>query len=259
MVLHQGDLGYEGSNTASWERVVNEVLGANFPYFASAGNHDTGWSSGYGRLLAARAQRVGAVCTGAYGLNSVCYYQGLFFILSAGGEAGSEAHNAQYIREQLAQATSMWRVCSWHHNQRLMQVGGKSDQVGWELYEACREGGAIVATAHEHSYSRTHLMADFRTQTVASTSNTLRLALGKSFAFVSGLGGKSIRAQKLNGPWWAAVYTSTQNANYGALFCTFHVNGVANRAQCYFMDIDGKIPDEFAVISEVLRPKGEAS
>src|SRR5439155_928271 len=83
------------------------------------------------------------------------------------------------------------------------------------------------ATAHEHSYSRTYLLSSCQNQTVASTASTLVLSRddpgtradeGRSFVFVSGLGGSSIRPQLLDGPWWASVYTSTQGANYGALF-----------------------------------------
>jgi predicted phosphodiesterase len=260
LVIHSGDLGYEGSKTTNWEKAVNDVLGVNFPYFASIGNHDSGWSTGYGKILAERAQRVGAQCSGSYGTNAACTYQGLFFLLSGGGEVGSEAQNTAYIQQQLAQDTSLWRICSWHHNQKAMQVGGKSDEVGWGPYEACREGGAIVATAHEHSYQRTHLLSNFQQQTVASTSNTLHLSKGKSFVFVSGLGGNSIRDQERcfpsTAPYgckgeWASIYTSTQGANYGALFCTFKVNGVPNQASCYFMDIDGEVPDQFDLVSNV--------
>ena len=132
-----------------------------------------------------------------------------------------------------------------------MQVGGKPDEVGWEPYEECRRGGAIIATGHEHSYSRTHLMDSFETQSIAATSTTLRIERGKSFAFVSGLGGQSVRGQDdqlATKPWWAAVHTSAQGANFGALFCTFNHNGVENRAHCYFKDLNGVIPDEFEVI-----------
>ncbi len=132
---------------------------------------------------------------------------------------------------------------------------GKSDEVGWEPFKACREGGAIVATAHEHSYSRTHLMNNFETQSIASTANTLVIEEGRSFAFVSGLGGSSIRRQsRRDEPWWASVYTYDQDANYGALFCTFFVNSKSNRARCYFKDIDGNIPDQFELISKVKSP-----
>ena len=136
-----------------------------------------------------------------------------------------------------------------------LQLGRKGYEVGWEAYEACRQAGAIIATGHEHSYARTHLMDSFESLSIASMSSTLRLEEGKSFAFVSGLGGYSIRDQDRKGPWWAAVYTADQGANFGALFCQFLVDGDPNRASCYFKDIDGKVVDRFDIISH-LRPNG---
>ena len=129
-----------------------------------------------------------------------------------------------YIRDQLTNDNSIWSVCSWHKVQRLMQVGFHGDSTGWGVYEECRKGGGIVATGHDHTYARTHLMDNVATQSVASTSSTLVLEKGKTFVFVSGLGGRSIRLQELDGPWWASIYTATQGATYGALFCSFHVN-----------------------------------
>ncbi len=90
-------------------------------------------------------------------------------------------------------------------------------------------------------------------QTVASTSDTLHITNGASFVFVSGLAGKSIRDQELDGDWWAAVYTSDQNANYGALFGVFYFDGRGDLAYFYFKDIDGHIADEFWVVSDVNR------
>ncbi len=251
MVLHQGDFEYT-QNPDAWDNQINNVLGANFPYFASVGNHDIEkemWPI-YQQKLQERLNRVaGASCSGDLGVNSACTYKGLFFILSGVGTLGSD-HEA-FIRNELANDTSLWRICTWHKNQRLMQVGGKGNDTGWGVYEACRESGAIIATGHEHSYSRTHLMSSFEFQTVAATDNTLILEKGKTFAFVSGLGGKSIRDQKLDGSWWAAIYTSTQGASYGALFCTFHVDGQPDKAECYFKDIEGQVPDSFTLFSQV--------
>jgi hypothetical protein len=140
---------------------------------------------------------------------------------------------------------------------RKMQVGGKSDATGWGVYEESRKGGAIVATGHEHSYSRTHLLRSCQNQTVASQSNTLALARddpdtpadeGRSFVFVSGLGGKSIRDQERFGEgWWASIYTSTQGATHGALFGEFNYQGDPDRARFYFKDIDGAVQDTFFV------------
>jgi len=115
-----------------------------------------------------------------------------------------------------------------------MQAGGKADETGWGVYEESRRAGAIIATGHEHSYARTHLLASMQEQQVASDSNELVLETddpltpedeGRSFAFVSGLGGQSIRDHEVFGDWFASVYSSTQGATNGALFGVFHVQG----------------------------------
>ena len=137
-----------------------------------------------------------------------------------------------------------------------MTAGSMGDEVGWGPYEACREGGAIVATGHDHIYARSHLMENFETQTIASVSDVLRLEKGKSFVFVSGLGGhENSHMQKSDGPRWASIYTKVQGARHGALICTFNLRGVKNRASCYFRDIDGREPDQFEIISAVNLPR----
>ncbi len=130
-------------------------------------------------------------------------------------------------------------------NQTEMQLGRKRDAVGWGPYRACREAGAIIVTGHEHSYSRTHLMDNFETQSVASTSGTLMIEEGKSFVVVTGTGGQDVRPQFREGDWWASIYTSPQDALPGALFCTFRAGGQPNRAGCYFKNIAGDIIDQF--------------
>jgi hypothetical protein len=252
-VVHSGDFDYS-DNPAAWDAQINDILGADFPYFASIGNHDEAkWegSNGYQQYLQNRLNRLRITWDGDLGVKSSLRYKGLFIVLVGAGTRGC-GHEA-YILEQLAADTSIWRVCSWHKNMRLMQVGGKSDETGWGVYEEARKAGAIIATAHEHSYSRTHLLSNIVHQTVASRSDTLALTRGKTFVFVSGLGGQSIRDQERSGDWWASIYTSTQGANYGALFGTFNVDGVPNLATFYFKDIDGVIADRFTVISNVER------
>ena len=253
MVLHQGDFDY-GDDPTAWDSMIDGILGADFPYFASVGNHDvSAWdgANGYQSKLEARLERIpDAACVGDLGVKASCRYRGLFFILSGIGTMGS-GHES-FLRDQLAADSSVWSICSWHKNQTSMQVGGKGNEVGWGAYEECREGGAIVATGHEHSYSRTYLMDSFGpTQIVASDSSTLVLEKGRSFAFVSGLGGHSVRPQQISGPWWASIYTSTQGALPGALFCTFHVGNDPNRAWCFFKAIDGSVVDSFELVSAV--------
>lgn len=251
LVVHLGDFDY-ADNPAAWDEQINRVLGADFPYIALVGNHDEKMfrgPGGYQQLVEARLRRLGIPWNGDLGVQSILKYNGLFFVLAAPGVIGQE--HDRYIREKLAADRSLWRIAAWHKNQQRMQVGGKSDETGWEVYEEARKGGAIVATGHEHSYSRTHLLADMEAGIVASRDRLLMLSKGRTFAFVSGLGGKSIRPQRLSGDWWAGVFTADQDARCGALFGVFNADGAANRAHFYFKDIAGRLADQFEVISQV--------
>lgn len=249
MVLHMGDLAYS-SNVDGWDQMITKALGPAFPYFASVGNHDDGDWDRYQQVLTTRLNLIpDATCSGDYGINSACTYKGFSFILSGVGEMGS--NHVEFINQTFSNDDHIWRICSWHKNMHKMQAGGKSDSTGWGVYEACLDWGAIVATAHEHSYSRTYLMSSFENQTVVNQSSTLQLEEGKSFAFVSGLGGASIRDQENDWPWMASVYSSTQNASDGALFCRFNDNGNPNHASCYFKDVQGVVPDQFELVSKL--------
>ena len=128
-----------------------------------------------------------------------------------------------------------------------MQVGGKQNETGWGVYQACLQSGGIVATAHEHSYSRTFLMSDFQQQTVVHNSSHMEIERGRSFAFVSGLGGRSVRPQQLTGEWWASIQTSSQGVTHGALFCEFD----EPFTYCYFKDIAGDTRDAFTLESRL--------
>ena len=215
--------------------------------------------------------RLGISWKGVLGFRSSFYYQGIFIVLTAPGillPMDPLAVHWSFVYRELAADNSIWRITSWHKNMRQMQVGGKLDETGWGVYEAARRGGAIIATGHEHSYSRTHLLASMSRQIVASTDNTLVLSRdnpatlltdeGRSFVFVSGLGGESIRNQQRCLPTtppygckgeWASIYTSDQNAAFGALFGTFNYLGDPTLARFYFKDVTGSVADEFFVRS----------
>jgi hypothetical protein len=271
-VLHSGDFDY-ADDPAAWEAQIDAVLGSDFPYFAAIGNHDVGQfftPGGYQDRLEARMTRLGIPWKGELGYRSSFYYHGIFILLTAPGvllPMDPVGAHWTFIRRELAVDNSTWRIASWHKNMRRMQVGGKFDETGWGVYEAARRGGAIIATAHEHSYSRTHLLASVFRQIVASTDNTLVLSRdnpatlrdeGRSFVFVSGLGGRSIRDQQRCLPTtppygckgeWASIYTSNQGANFGALFGRFNYGGDPSLAYFYFKDITGNVADEFFVRS----------
>jgi hypothetical protein len=257
MLIILGDFDYE-DNPNGWDAMLTQRLGADFPVFAVVGNHDEDRWPQYREKLTSRLSRFsGANCRGDYGVNAACSYQGLFFILSGAGTMGSG--HAAFIRDQLAADDSVWSVCAWHKNQTALQLGDKDNDVGWDAYEECRKGGAIIATGHEHSYQRTKTLSNTQSQTVdpAWPSPTeLRVGGGSTFVFVSGLGGRSIRDQNRCAPTrppfgcngiWASIYTEDQNADHGALFIDFHVDGDPRRARGYFKNIRGQVVDSFTI------------
>jgi len=146
MVLHAGDFDY-ADDPALWEAFINTTLGPTFPYFAAGGNHDmAAWRRpslpSYEKVLYDRLLRMGAnvTCRGEVGLNMVCAYKGLVFITSSYGATLpqcysyctgapiSHGHTA-FIDRAFDTYPAMWKVCMWHKNHRLMQIGMNTSSI----------------------------------------------------------------------------------------------------------------------------------
>jgi len=261
MVLHQGDFDYL-DNPEAWNHQINQVLGPNFPYFASSGGHDIPQWDKYQNFLRERLSRInGVTCTGNLGVQSSCSFNGLFFILSGANLLGT-AHES-FIRNELSNNPHLWRICSWHETMTNLQVGLKTNTTGYEIFEECRKNGAIIVTGHEHSYHRTKTLVDMQRQIIDPEwlePNNVRVSKGSSFVIVSGLGGVGIRAQErclpISYPYgcdgiWANIYSTSQNATYGALFCSFNVDNDPRDAKCYFKDIKQNIIDKFMITNQI--------
>ena len=298
LVLHQGDLGYDEGNLktpVNWHSGVERILdaaveGGRFPYLYSVGNHDVRhWRQknppGYGQILQERVDGTpGLECTGDLGVKSSCTYQGLFLVLSGVGSMG-QGHR-QYLSESLQEGEDfLWRIASWHKNQQDMQAGGKRDDTGWGVYRDCQEAGAIIATGHEHSYSRSYTLTDLGNEEAGhgATGSPERMVLGKdkTFVLVSGLGGKGGRdyhcEQHEDDTWWASVFArnywlangvvkekncttmdpdgkqyarTVREYADGALFITFNPGGQTHLARGEFLTVEGERIDEFEIVNE---------
>jgi hypothetical protein len=272
MVMHQGDTDYEaceggGKTPDQFFAMIQDTLGADFPYFMSVGNHDVecdGWGrkNGYADHLSGKLCSLG-VTPDDPDLKDQKYaitYHGLRLVFV--GENGNLNEFTSFVDQQLTGDPHIWKICSWHKNQMQMQIGGKPSEMSWPLYEACLRQGAIIATAHEHSYERTKTLTSTEMQVVdptCSAPDQLCVGPGRTFVFVSGLGGNSIRIQRrclpttypygCNGEW-ASIYTTQQNAQFGALFIEFNVDGDPRKARGYFKDIAGNTPDQFTVTAD---------
>jgi predicted phosphodiesterase len=260
-----GDLDY-ANDPAAWEAQLDAILGTNFPVLWVCGNHDDsrwGGAGGYQSYLEARANRLGIHWAGSLGELASVEWNGVLFLLTAPHVLqDGDAVSAPFIRSAAAADANRhpWRFSTWHVLMRAMQAGGKGNESGWGVYEESRKAGAVIATAHEHSYSRTHLLLNMQTQTIAYAGSPLTLLdddlstpldEGRSFAFVSGLGGQSIRNQEVSGAHFAKVYTSDQSATYGALFCTLNGPPRFNpyAGLCEFINVGGQIVDSFEIFS----------
>ena len=298
LVLHQGDLGYDEGNPkapVNWHSGVERILdaaveGGRFPYLYSVGNHDVRhWRQrsppGYSRILQERVEGTpGLECTGDLGVKSSCTYQGLYLVLSGVGSMG-QGHR-QYLSEALDEGEDfLWRIASWHKNQQDMQAGGKRDDTGWGVYRDCQEAGAIIATGHEHSYSRSYTLTDLGNEEAGhgATGSPERMGLGagKTFVLVNGLGGKSGRdyhcEQHEDDTWWATIFARNfwlangvvkekncstmdpEGKQYartvreyadGALFITFNPGGQTHLARGEFLTVEGDRIDEFEIVNE---------
>ena len=248
MVLHQGDFDYQ-NDPDKWDRQISDVLGSDFPYFASIGNHDMRQLNGYQEKLYDRLKKnPDAVCNGDLGVKSSCTYKGLFFILAAPGMIGSDYDS--FIEKQLNDNDSTWRICSWHIDMREKTI--VSYGIGWEVYESCKNGGAIIVNGHLHSYARSKTLIDMENQIVDpewSKPNKLRVKEGATFTVVSGLGGAKPDNVREYYDWTTQFTHDQRPTDGGALFCTFNAGGQPNKAYCYFKNIDGRIIDEFTVIN----------
>ena len=186
-----GDFSYE--EEADVARVyfdnINRILGESFPVLGADGNHDD-WSH-YQPFFQERLERMGLPRTLISGDEYGLRFGGIQWVIL--GERG----NAAFVRTQFASHDDAWRVCMWHMNMHDMQTGGKEDEMDWATYRACQDAGAIIATGHEHSYARTVTLTDLGNgeagHGATGTPDRLEVGPGRTFVFVSGLGGESLR------------------------------------------------------------------
>ena len=269
MVFHLGDFDYAHSPDRWIRHIYNELSSTpglvknpdnlTVDYFAVAGNHDVEEMDLYVRYSKKirswlHPKAAETCCEGKVGIRAVCTCRGIAFLQIGHGSACSKDNGAEWVKRELARLGDryVWKFCLFHVVQHKMQIEEKGDGQGWEVYEACRRGGAIIASAHAHVYARTHLMSRFKDpQEIVHTDQSLRVEPGRSFAFVSGLAGHSMRPalkKRLKDPWWASVlHPGSAQAGFGVLFFRIGYRGDPREALVYFKTTQGNVIDLFHV------------
>ncbi|MBS2014450.1 MAG: metallophosphoesterase [Deltaproteobacteria bacterium] len=247
-VLIQGDLNYAFLGPArNWFSVIDGELGGatKIPYFAAKGNHDVDWGAGYGPGLKTRMADWGVKPeTGdPTTVNYSFVFKGLKVVFV--DETETNPSRADFVKTRLAGDPHLWKICGWHKNQRNSNVGPKSDEMGWAIYENCRAEGAIIAQAHSHTYSRSKTLANMASQTVDGACTdpfALCVDRGKTFFFDSSIGGQDLRSVETNiagMPHFASSYAGA----FGALFIEFNVGGDPKKAEGYFKTVGDVVID----------------
>lgn len=270
MVFHVGDFDYLQAPKCWSKQIFSRLANSTVPqllvteYFGAYGNHefDKGlWPlHGYSRRLRDQLHPVPAecCCTGRVGVRATCVWQNVVLLQIGAGITHCYTRSmSSWIREELARLSDYpWKFCLFHTPKKPMQLGWSGNrEIGWDVYQACREGGAILLNGHDHRYARTHLMSSFGpVQSIASTSNHLRVGNGSSFAVISGLAGYNIRTANpklLANPWWAAsLNRGDPFAGFGALFIQIaspNVSGDPRQASAFFRTTNGDTIDPFTI------------
>jgi predicted phosphodiesterase len=253
-VMIQGDLTYLPNIFAvSWFSAIDNVINKDqpgssatvtIPYFVARGNHDFDWNTiGSGLKSRMATWSVTPEHNDPTKINYAIDFKGLKVVMVAPDETNNPSRQ-QYVEERLEGDAHIWKICSWHKNQRASNVGPKSDEMGWGIYESCRNQGAIIAQGHSHTYSRSKTLTNDQTQAVDPTCSDpydVCVGPGRNFFFDSSLGGVDTRSldSVASAPYWAQTYTGS----FGALFITFNVGGDPNKAQGYFKTVGGVLVD----------------
>lgn len=246
-----GDYDYVDTPSAFIE-LLNTYI-PKMPLTGVIGNHDVKMWDEYQKFFESkRNTQLPLQCTGVIGTEEVCTTPYVTFVNVGIGMTSQDP--LTFIEKTLQESKTPWNFCVWHFNHTNLQVGKKTTEAPTEAYEICRKYGAAVITAHEHSYSRTYTLRDYTTLDAVNTMSHIELTPGTSFTVVSGLGGKSIREANPDRaylPHWASVYTASNNAKAGVLFCTLEEKQTQPKGNCYFKNIDGEITDAFSIESTV--------
>jgi hypothetical protein len=245
LIVHAGDMRPEATYAYAddfFDKVETHLAGNQIPIIATIGNHDYNSTEGYGiwyNYSARLLERIDAsgqniICTGVFGLNSTCIYNGIRFEMMApgwlGSAAGEDFQVTQAIENSLSTATENWRVCSSHLTQNSLQTYNKVDESGWDFINTCTKYGAIIQQGHSHLYSRTYSMDNLETKSGIRYNITHpQVDYNHTFQFINSI---DSRAGNQIETWDWMAKTINETLTVAPLICTFNYQNDVSQAYC---------------------------
>jgi len=173
------------------------------------------------------------------------------------------------LKKHLGDAKEDWKICAWHfydkyyHTGKYQEYGNivSGDMGGESFYDYCKEQGAIIFSAHDHVYARTHVMSKFSEPVIdkydsKTDAEVVQIRKGATFNILNGVGGYEIyieQGEQKNYSHWQKKYAlgaNNENAKrFGGLYCKFNVGGNKRKAYCELQRINSrnKVFDKFFI------------
>jgi len=276
-LLHLGDFDY----SCDADKYFNSILDSDrsYQFMGVLGNHEGVSECGtdknqrflhnvYDEMISSKNSKVKCEFSSSKFMWA-CVYKNMRIIGLTSGVNGADKRNEQlsFLKKHLTDAKEDWKVCAWHFYDKYFHTGkypGDGNIIsgsGESFYDFCRENGAIIFSAHDHVYARTHVMSKFKEPTIdkfdsKTSEEIVQIREGATIDILNGAGGYEMyieQGEQKDYPHWQKKYakgSDGENAKkYGGLFCNFNHGGNNRKAYCEFLRINSsnKLFDSFYI------------
>ncbi|KAG4091936.1 hypothetical protein H8356DRAFT_1002827 [Neocallimastix lanati (nom. inval.)] len=268
-LLHLGDYDYECDPDKYFEKVLDSDR--SYQFMGVIGNHDAKHqcpdtaaekfkNNVYNEMTKDKNDKVKCEFSESKFMWS-CIYENMRIIGLTPGINGADKREEQlkFLKKNLSDATEDWKICSWHFYDKYYHTGkypndgnvvSGYDSDSESFYDYCKDNGAIIFSAHDHVYARTHVMSKFSTPEIDeydkdSDGKVAQIRKGATLDILNGTGGWEIyieQGEQKDYDHWVKKYAlgeHRENAKrFGGLFCKFNYGGNNKRAHCEFLRIN---------------------
>jgi len=275
-LLHLGDYDYECKPDSYFDKFNSS---RNYKFFGVLGNHESANECGetkynkyisllYNHMTNSKNSGTSCVFSPKKTMWS-CVYKNMRIIGLSPYISKDEKRGDQlkFLKKYLSESSEDWKICAWHYYDDYYHTGKYIENenfvsgTGESFYDYCKDQGAIIFSAHDHVYARTHVMSRFSTPKIDSydydtPSNIVQIRKGATLDILNGVGGWEIyieRDKYKDYSHWQKKYargSNNENAKkYGTLICKFNYGGNDKKAYCELLRInsDPKVFDSFYI------------
>ncbi|ORX84498.1 Metallo-dependent phosphatase [Anaeromyces robustus] len=275
-ILNLGDLDYNCQPDAYFEKVLDS--NRKYDFLSVLGNHDAGHEcpaeanrfldNVYNEMTSSKNKNTQCEFSESKFMWS-CKYYNMRIIGLTPGVSGADKRDVQleFLKKHLSSSNEDWKICAWHFYDKYYHTGKYPDDGNIvsgsyeSFYDYCKDHGAIIFSAHDHVYARTHVMSQFSEPVIdrfdeETGEDIVQIRKGATIDILNGAGGWEMyieQGEQKDYKWWQKKYAKGSHGenekSYGGLFCNFNVGGNKDKARCEFLRInsDEKVFDNFTI------------